>query len=153
MQDPFKICEEIGILKDGVAVSLVNGRHRFAALPALHAAGTLYPCQKTSLQTSLKRRQNVKTMSFRKIIFYSRSCKNLAELVLPDQHYLGTLRHLTAFEATFQIMYGFLSIDGKTADTVQDLLMSIFAPEASFVNCMQHVRTAKFVLASSMWFE
>lgn len=52
---------------------------------------------------SLVRRSDGKVMFLRDVFLYGRFCNNLAELVLPDQGFIDTLRSLMLFAATFEM--------------------------------------------------
>lgn len=116
----------------GINVSIVDDCHRFAALTALRAAGTSYCGQKECPQMYLERRRDREVLSARKCIPYGRSYNNLAELVVPEQRFLNTLRILMAFATTFKIDYGTSFVVARTTDIAEDLLVSTSICRAGF---------------------
>lgn len=73
VRDQFVVRKERNILRIGVHVGLGNKRNCFAVVPALRAAGTLYPRQKDGVLIALVRRRDYKLMFQTEFILYSRS--------------------------------------------------------------------------------
>lgn len=80
MKNSSVVCGGVWFLKDVVTESLVDRRHRFAALSALYAAGTLCPCEKKDQHMFLVLKRDVNAVSCRKIILYNRSATTMQSL-------------------------------------------------------------------------
>lgn len=92
-------------LPNDVQNSLVNSRNRFCALQTISETEGFSECLRNGLRMCLVCRRDKQVMSLPGVVFSSKCCNNTVFLVLPDSHFLDTLRTMMAFAEMFVLDY------------------------------------------------